>query len=213
MPLPYTNLRRRLAELQESYAVQHRDLVCQLLQQRLALRRRQRLGQATRRVQQGVAYLRRQVTALGQRFQRQQRRLIEPLHRHQRQARSLRQRLAQRIAARDAIDTETLCRERDLEKDQIMLDWQILLTNLHDWAAQHYFAPEWRTLSLEKATQMIYRKAGRVTWHDDRIEVVLESYRYQDQQRAMEATCARFNAANLRWRDGRLLRLSVARSA
>jgi len=84
------------------------------------------------------------------------------------------------------------------------------LANLHDWAAQHYFASEWRSLSLEKATQMIYRKAGRVTWYDDHIEVELESYRYADQQRAMQATCARFNAANLRWRDGRRLRITVA---
>jgi hypothetical protein len=40
--------------------------------------------------------------------------------------------------------------------------------------------------------------------------VLLEPYRYRDQQRAMAVTCARFNAANVRWRDGRLLRISVA---
>jgi len=204
------NLRRRLANLQDTYAAQHRDLERQLVQQRLVLRHRQHLGQATARAQQQVARRRRELTTLSQRFQRQQRRLMEQLHRHQTQACCLRERLAQRIAARDVIDTETLSRERDLEKDQIMLNWQILFANLHDWAAQHYFAPQWRTLSLERATQMIYRKAGRVTWYDDRIEVVLESYRYRDQQRAMEATCARFNAANLRWRDGRLLRITVA---
>lgn len=204
------NLRRRLAHLQDTYAAQRQDLEQQLAQQRLVLRRRQRLGQATTRAQQRVARLRRELTTLTQRFQRQQRRLMEPLYRHQTQARHLRERLAQRIAARDAIDTETLCRERDLEKDQIMLNWQILLANLHDWAAQHYFAPEWRTLSLEKATQMIYRKTGRVTWYDDRIEVMLEPYRYRDQQQVMQAICARFNAANLRWRDGRLLRITVA---
>jgi len=100
----------------------------------------------------------------------------------------LQARLAHRLAARDAIDTETLCRERETEKDQIMLNWQILLANLHDWAARACFAPSWRNLSLEKATQMIYRKAGRVTWDEDRIEVVLEPYRYPDQQRDMEAT-------------------------
>ena len=37
-----------------------------------------------------------------------------------------------------------------------------------------------------------------------------EPYHYSDQQRTMEATCTRFNAANLRWRDGRALRISVA---
>ena len=57
---------------------------------------------------------------------------------------------------------------------------------------------------------MVYRKAGRVTWHSDRIEVMLEPYRYRDQQRAMQVTCARFNRATVRWRDGRLLRISVA---
>ena len=150
------------------------------------------------------------MTTLTQRFQRRQRNLLRQLHHHKTKSRQLGERLARRIAARDAIDTETLCRERDLEKDQIMLNWQILLANLHDWAAQIYFAPEWRTLSLEKATQMIYRKAGRVTWYDDRIEVELEPYRYPDQQHRMEVTCARFNAANIRWRDGRLLRISVA---
>ena len=62
----------------------------------------------------------------------------------------------------------------------------------------------------EKATKMIYRKSGRVTWHPDRIEVLLDTYAYRDQQQAMEATCRRFNAANLRWRDGRPLRIHVA---
>jgi len=203
------NLRQRLADLQDTYAAQHRDLKHQLAQHRLDLRRHQRLGKATTRARQRVERLRRQLTTHMQRFQRRQRSLLRQLHHHKTQSRQLGERLTRRIAARDAIDTETLCRERDLEKDQIMLNWQILLAGLHDWAAQTYFAPEWRTLSLEKATQMIYRKAGRVTWHDDRIEVKLEPYRYPDQQCAMEATCARFNAANVRWRDGRLLRISL----
>ena len=115
----------------------------------------------------------------------------------------------ERKAIRDAIDTETLCRERHLEKDQIMLDLQFLLANLYDWAKQHYFASQWQHLSLEKATQLIYRKPGRVTWHPDCIEVVLDSYHYLKLQQDMKATCQRFNEANLRWRDGRLLRISV----
>jgi len=204
------NLRRRLADLQDTYAAQHRALEQELVQRRLDLRHRRRLGKATTRAQQRVDRLRQELIPHTQRFQRRQRNLLQSLHRHKTQSRQLRERLSQRIAARDAIDTETLCRERDLEKDQIMLNFQILLANLHDWAAQNYFAPRWRTLSLEKATQMIYRKAGRVVWYDDRIEVQLEPYRYPDQQHAMELTCAGFNAANMRWRDGRLLRISVA---
>ncbi len=204
------NLRQRLADLNQSYAAHYRDFQHQLVQRQLELRRRQHLGLTTTHAQQRVVNLRRQLAALSQRFSKRQRRLHQQLHQHQTRSRLLNERLDQRIALRQAIDTETLCRERNLDKDQVMLTWQLLLANLHDWVAQSFLAPVWRNLSLEKATQMIYRKAGWVTWYDDRIEVSLEPYRYADQQRAMEVTCTRFNAANLRWRDGRLLRISVA---
>ncbi len=206
-------LRQRVKNLQNEYATELRELEKQLAQQRLDFRCRRREGRATKRARQRVGRLRREIEIHTERFQRQQRRLLQQLYEHETKSRQLRQLLAQRIADRDAIDTKTLCRERDLEKDQIMLNFQILLANLHDWAAEHYFASEWRTLSLEKATQMIYRKAGRVRWYDDRVEVELEPYRYADQQEAMEITCARFNAADLHWRDGRALRISVAEPA
>jgi hypothetical protein len=202
------NLRQRLVDLQNAHTTEHWELEQQLARQRLDLQRRQRDGQATKRARQRVERLRREREDCTARFRRRQRKLLWRLYEHEAKSRQLRERLAERIAARDAIDT--LCRERDLEKDQIMLNFQILLGNLHDWVAENYFAPEWRTLSLEKAAEMIYRKAGRVTWHEDRIEVELEPYRYADQQRAMEATCARFNATDPHWRDGRALRITVA---
>jgi hypothetical protein len=204
------HLRQRLTDLQDAYTADRRELRSQLVQQRRQLQLRQRLGRPTRRVLKRIDTLKRHLQTLSQRFQKRQRRLFEQLHNHQSHARKLILRLVQRLAIRDAIDTETLCRERDLQKDQIMLNLQLLLANLHDWVAHAYFDPNWHKLSLEKAIQMVYRKAGRVTWHPDRIEVLLEPYRYRDQQRAMAVTCARFNAANVRWRDGRLLRISVA---
>ena len=204
------NLRQRLADLQDIYANQQDDLRQQLVKQRLEVRHRQRLEQATVRAQRQVAGLKRQMDAHTQRFRKRQQRLLQQLCTHKARSRELSERLFHRIALRDSIDTATLCRERDLEKEQIMLDLQLLLANLHDWVAKSYFAPSWRNLSLEKATQMIYRKEGRVTWHSDHIEVMLEPYRYSDQQRAMEITCARFNEASVHWRDGRLLRISVA---
>jgi hypothetical protein len=206
------HLRQRLANQQEAYILDQQQLRSQLVQQRRHLQQRQRLGQPSRRVLKRLDTLKRQQQTFSQRFQKRQRRLFQHLHDHRTHARKLNQRLGQRLAIRDAIDTETLCRERDLQKDQIMLNLQLLLANQHDWVAQAYFDPTWHKLSLDKATQMIYRKAGRVTWHPDRIEVLLEPYRYRDQQRAMEGTCARFNAVNVPWRDGRLLRISVASS-
>ncbi len=203
------NLRHQLGQLQHHFSQQHTDLERCIVQQRHALRQRQLLGQPTQRCRNRLQRLRKELAHGQLRFQKRQRCLLSGIHQHQTHSGQLRRRLAQRCAARDAIDTETLCRERHLEKDQIMLDLQILLANLHDWVKQHFFAPEWQRLSLEKAIPMIYRKSGRVIWHQDRIQVVLDSYTYHDQQQAMQVTCQRFNAANLRWRDGRLLRITV----
>ncbi len=91
-----------------------------------------------------------------------------------------------------------------------MLNLQLLLANLHHWARAHFFAPAWQQLELKTATELIYRKAGWVQWGQETIEVVLEPYRYPEQQQAMEETCRRFNAADLRWRDGRRLLIQVA---
>ena len=205
------NLRRRLVNLQNTYAQRRRKLERQLAEKRLKLVQRQRTHNETTRCQLGIRRLRRELTRRDQRFLKQQRVRFDQLRQHAQHCQMLHKRLQVRVEARDTIDTPTLCRERDLEKDQVMLNCQILLANLHDWAATHYFASHWQHLTLEKATQMIYRKAGRATWYPDRIQVTLEPYRYRDQQDAMEKTCARFNAAHLRWRDGRLVQISVQR--
>jgi hypothetical protein len=204
------NLSTQLQDLKQAYVDQQATLQAASATQQAELAQRQQTGARTRRWEQRLSRTHRQLETLTTRFQRRRRQLIERLCRHRTQRRQLQQQLAEREATRDAIDTETLCRERHLEKDQIMLDLQVLLTSLHDWAREHYFAPEWQRLELETATRLIYRKPGRVTWYADRIEVMLEPYRYPEQQRAMEATCRRFNEANLRWRDGRLLHIQVA---
>lgn len=205
------NLWAQLQHLKQAYSEEQAAQQVAIETQREELAERQQAGKRTRRCEQRLARQERQLTELTARFQRRRRRLLERLCWHRAQRTQLRGQLAEREAAREAIDTETLCRERHLEKDQIMLDLQVLLTGLHDWACQHYFAPEWQRLELDTATRLIYRKPGRVTWYEDRIEVMLDPYRYADQQRAMEATCQRFNQANLRWRDGRLLRIHLAR--
>ena len=63
---------------------------------------------------------------------------------------------------------------------------------------------------LDTATELLYRKAGRVTWGAEQITVVFEPYRYAAHQQAMVATCQRCNVADLHWRDGRRLRFAVA---
>ena len=203
------NLRQKRKQAQGSYGGQRLMLETKVAQQRQKIERRQQAGKAVKRLQQG---LQRQRTELMRRtlsLKKKERRLHKQIVEQQRRIAEFRPQLAQRIEKREAIDTETLCRQRCLEKDQIMLNWQVLLTNLHDWVKQNIFAPVWQKLSLEKATELIYRKSGHVYWYSDRIEVVLDSYRYREHQQAMEATCQRFNQADLRWRDGRMLRISV----
>ncbi len=161
----------------------------------------QRLGRAKRDLEQHTA-----------RFQRRLARLHGKLDAQRDRRKELTTLLTQRQVCRDAIDTDALCRERHLEKDQLMLNLQVLLTTLHDWACIHYFTPQWQKLELDTAMKLVYRKPGRVAWYPDRIEVTLDPYRYAEHQQAMEATCQRFNAANLHWRDGRRLRFYLAQS-
>jgi hypothetical protein len=203
------NLRQQRQQLQRSYDERRGDIEREIIQQRLHLRQRQQLVRPTKRVEKRLLRLRSDLAQLTTRFDRRLRRLSQQIVERRTQLHCLRQELQQRIASRDAIDTETLCRERRLEKDQVMLNWQVLLANCHDWARHHFFAPVWNKLSLERATQLIYRKSGRVTHYPDRIEVVFDTYRYAEQQGAMKESCRRFNGANLHWRDGRLLRFFV----
>jgi hypothetical protein len=205
------NLWHKLTSLRESYRQECEALQEDIEAQMTELARRREEGQAFRRCLRGLQSRQRRLADLTARFQRQRCRLLERIARRRARRSELRRELAERRATRDAIDTESLCRERDLEKDQIMLDVQVLLTSLHDWARHHYFAPQWQRLELDKAIEMIYRKPGQVRWGQEEIEVVLDPYRYQEHQQAMEESCRRFNEAQVRWRDGRLLRIRVAR--
>jgi hypothetical protein len=204
------NLRRQLAKLELKHAQARTQWMERIVQQRSRLHRRQQSAKPSKRCCAQLHRLRQQRDVETEQCLKRKQTLWQRLVQHQTQMVPLQSQLAQRKTVRDGIDTETLCRERHLEKDQVMLNLQVLLGNLHDWSRRHYFAPQWKNLSLEKATQMIYRKSGYVTWYSDRIEVVLDAYAYQDQQQAMQVTCQRFNKANLRWRDGRPLRIDVA---
>lgn len=206
-----TNLRRKLAELRSSYDQARAILTVEIEARQLELTNRQETGRTTRRCEQGLYHREQRLTDQTAHFQGRRRRLLEEILRRRARRSDLRRELEERRADRDAIDTDSLCRERDLEKDQIMLDLQVLLASLHDWVRCHCFAPEWQHLELDTAIEMVYRKPGRVHWGRQEIEVVLDPYRYRDQQRAMEESCRRFNAAQVRWRDGRLLRIHVAR--
>lgn len=199
------NLGKRLTHLRHSYRQERKELVQQIVALEAEITQRQAQGQPIRQCQRGLCQRQRRLAEVTHRFEQRRRRLLEKVAHHRTRRGELRQDLAHRQAARDAIDTHSLCRERRLEKDQLMLDMQVLLTNLHDWTRQHYLAAEWQHLELDTAIQLIYRKPGRVHWNPETIEVVFDPYRYPEHQQAMEESCRRLNAAQVHWRDGRLL--------
>lgn len=205
------NLRHKLKTLCHAFQEEQGVLNKQSEALQVELDQRQATGQPVRQCERSLHSSQQRLADLKARFQRQRERLLNTIRQRWKQRSVWQQELAIRQAGRDAIDTESLCRERDLEKDQIMLDLQLLLLSLHDWVRCHYLAAEWQHLELDTAIEMVYRKPGRVRWGRDEIEVVLDPYRYRDQQQAMEESCRRFNAAQVRWRDGRLLRICVAR--
>jgi hypothetical protein len=205
-----TNLWHQLITLQRAYRQRQVGWEAAREAQQRELTAQQAAGGAVRRWTQRLHRSQRQLTDLTARFQRRRQRLLDTIAQRRTQRDAWRGQLTAQRAARDAYDTTSLCRERDLAKDQIMLDLQVLLASLHDWARSHYFAPEWQRLELDTASELLYRKPGRVHWGAEEIEIVLDPYRYPEHQRAMEETCRRVNAAAVRWRDGRLLRFRVA---
>lgn len=205
-----SNLQGQLVALTQTAQEAEMAHADQLSDLQTTIEQRQAQGQAWRRLAQGVPRLAAALTQVLTRTERQQTRLRKTLAHHEARWTTLQAELQLRQQARDALDTSGLCRERDLGKDQIMLDLQVLLVSLHDWVRHHYLAPVWQHLELDTATELLYRKAGQVTWGVEQITVVFEPYRYPEQQQAMVATCQHCNAAALHWRDGRRLRFEVA---
>jgi len=195
--------------LQDAAQTAQDEVTRQITELQAEIAHRQAAGQTWRRQAQTVQRWQRTLVQAQTRLKRQLARLEREIAVHQARCDALAPTLAARQAACDALAPPGLRRERELEKDQLMLDCQILLDSLHDWVRHHYLAPVWQTLELPTATELLYRKAGRVTWAATHIEVVLEPYRYAEQQQLMEETCRRFNAVPRYWRDGRLLHIRV----
>jgi hypothetical protein len=200
----------QLVSLRHDFQPQAQQFKADLSRHQAEFLSRQAQTRPLRRCQQRLAQTFRHLDQARARYQRRRHRLLAHLQDQRASAAQAQADLSRHQQARDALDTEALCRERHLEKDQIMVNLQRLLANLHHWAKDHYFAPAWQHLELPTATQLIYRKAGWVDWGPDQIDVTLEPYRYPEHQRAMAETCRRFNHLDLRWRDGRSLRIHIA---
>jgi len=110
------NLWSKLVTLRKACRQGRETLEEEIEAQMAELARRREKGLAFRRCLRGLQSRQRRLDDLTARFQRRRCRLLERIARRRTRRSELRRELAERLAARDAIDTESLCRERDLEK-------------------------------------------------------------------------------------------------
>ena len=172
---------------------------------------RRQTGQSTRRVEQQLAGLERQAQQLAQRQARlTAREASGPLAKLKARQGELENKLTERQAALQAIDLSQPMFERDLEKDQIMANFQAVLFNAHRWCCTHYFSGEWSRLELETATARIYRQRGQVVYADDQVTVTLAAFAEHAEQDLAEAACPKFNRAQVHDAARRLIVMGVA---
>ncbi len=171
---------------------------------------RQQAGQSTRRVEQQRTHLEREAqTRRDRHLRRTEKFACQTRELAVRQA-ELETKLAERQAALAAIDLTEPMFERDLEKDQLMTNFQAALLNAHRWCCDHYFTGEWSHLELETATARIYRQRGRAVYSVERVDVTLAAFAYRAEHELAKAACGRFNAAQVHDAEGRLIVMAVA---
>jgi hypothetical protein len=206
-----TQQQTRVAD-QIAQVTDQQSAVAQALRERQAEQHvREQAGQTTRRVEQQVASLERQAEQLAQRHARlQSRETIGPLAKLIERQTELETKQAERQATLAAIDVNQPMFERQLEKDQIMTDFQAVLYNAHQWCCTHYFSGEWSHAELDTALARIYRQRGAVVYTDTQVTVTLAAFATQAEQALAEAACQKFNRAQVHDAGGRLIVMGVA---
>ena len=205
-------LRAQQAEREQTLTEQLADLTTARIEHEAERTARQQAGQTTRRVEQQLAHLDRQAPTRTARHARRTAKLETRIRDLTARQAQLEAKLAKRQAALAAIRLRVAepMFERDLEKDQIMADFQAALLNAHRWCCDHYFTGEWSHQELETATARIYRQRGRVVYTAERVDVTLAAFGYRAEHELAEAACARFNAAQVHDAAGRRIVMAVA---
>ena len=135
---------------------------------------------------------------------------IAPLLQKQTQ---LEARLTKREQAVSLISVNSPFYERNLNKDLVMMVSKMTLLNAHYYVQEHFCASvEWQKAEFATLNAQLYQKPGVIRVWADRVEVVLEPYRYAHLQQAAEASCQLFNAASLQDEHGRRVVMQVAAS-
>jgi hypothetical protein len=123
----------------------------------------------------------------------------------------LKARLTQRQQTANDISVEAPFYERDLNKDLVMMICKMILINAHYYVQDHFcVSEEWQKAEFATLRAHLYQKPGLVRVWPDRVEVVLEPYRYAHLRQYAEEACRLFNAAALHDELGRRVVMHVA---
>jgi multidrug efflux pump subunit AcrA (membrane-fusion protein) len=207
----FSQTQAQLAERRATLAAQQINLVQAQAERQAEQQVRQQTGQSTRRVEQQLTSLEQQTQQLEARAARltQQAETGHLAKLTARQA-ELEIKRAERQATLQTIDLTQPMFERDLEKDQIMGNFQAVLFNAHGWCCAHYFSGAWSRLELESAMARIYRQRGHVVYAADQVTVTLAAFAERAEHGLAEAACQKFNAAQVHDAAGRLIVMGVA---
>jgi len=91
-----------------------------------------------------------------------------------------------------------------------MMASKMILLNAHYYVQEHFCASDaWQKAEFATLNAQLYQKPGIIRVWADRVEVVLEPYRYAHLSQAAEEACALFNAASLKDEHGRRVTMQV----
>jgi len=110
-----------------------------------------------------------------------------------------------------SLNLEEVLFEIKTEKDHIMSNFKILLTNLSNYAQEQYFPQDkkFQNATLDTMMKTFYRQDGYVKISKTKVEVMLHSYDQPELQKAVKYACMRFNASNLYTLSGQRIWMHV----
>jgi hypothetical protein len=110
-----------------------------------------------------------------------------------------------------SLNLDEVLLEMKTEKDHVMSNFKILLTNLSNYAQEQYFPQEkkFQNATFETMMKTFYRQDGYVNVKKTKVEVMLYSYDVPELQEAVEYACMKFNASNLRTLSGQMIWMGV----
>ena len=110
-----------------------------------------------------------------------------------------------------ALNLKEVLFDMKTEKDHIMSNFKILLTNLSRYVQEQYFPhkKDYQNATLETMLKTFYRQDGYVKIRKTKVEVTLQSYDVPELQKAVEHACMKFNASNLHTLSGQKIWMGV----